>query len=143
MIPPPIAPKARLALPPRLLNGDTHASHKSSPLGRTSVNVREREALTASIESSHHRRQPIDLDAAEEPYTNGHEFHPQADPDEEQGSPTNIDVAPRDPRDEAPQTTPPTSTRPDSPYTLNPPIDFDGLSWPSELEYLGRNASHG
>ena len=25
----------------------------------------------------------------------------------------------------------PSNSRPDSPYTVNPPIDFDGLSWPS------------
>lgn len=25
----------------------------------------------------------------------------------------------------------PIASRPDSPYTVNPPIDFDGLSWPS------------
>ena len=36
----------------------------------------------------------------------------------------------RDNRDEAPPT-PVTISRPASPYTLNPPIDFDGLSWPS------------
>jgi GTP cyclohydrolase I len=39
---------------------------------------------------------------------------------------------PRDPRKEATPPTPPASaTRSASPYTLNPPIDFDGLSWPS------------
>ena len=27
--------------------------------------------------------------------------------------------------------TSPIGSRPDSPYTVNPPIDFDGLSWPS------------
>jgi len=27
--------------------------------------------------------------------------------------------------------TSPSHSRPDSPYTVNPPIDFDGLSWPS------------
>ena len=31
----------------------------------------------------------------------------------------------------APPTPPMSTTRPASPYTLNPPIDFDGLSWPS------------
>ena len=36
----------------------------------------------------------------------------------------------RDPRDEVP---PPTKSRPASPYTLKPPIDYDGLSWPSKL----------
>ena len=52
----------------------------------------------------------------------------------EEGSaaPANIDVSARDPRDEAPSQTIPTVSRPASPYTLNPPIDFDGLSWPSE-----------
>lgn len=38
----------------------------------------------------------------------------------------------RDTRDEPPPISPPTTaSRPASPYTLNPPIDFDGLSWPS------------
>lgn len=130
---PPIAPKARTAPPPCFLNGHDHASHKSSPLGRTSINAREREALTASIESSHNRRQPIDLNAREEPYKNGYGHHsPTLDEDLE--SPPKLDVAARDPRDEAPETSP-ASTRPDSPYTLNPPIDFDGLSWPCELRY--------
>jgi GTP cyclohydrolase IA len=36
----------------------------------------------------------------------------------------------RDVRDEAPPT-PPTTTRSTSPFTTNPTIDFDGLSWPS------------
>ena len=34
-------------------------------------------------------------------------------------------------RDEGGPLTPPAAvSRPDSPYTMNPPIDFDGLSWP-------------
>lgn len=38
---------------------------------------------------------------------------------------------PRDPRDEGKPLTPPsTVSRSESPYTLYPPIDFDGLSWP-------------
>lgn len=134
---PPMSSKARLALPQHLLNGDSHASHKSSPARRTSVNVKEREALTASIQSSHIRRQPIDFDAREEPFTNGHGFDSPTNPYEEPVNPTNLAVAPRDPRDETPHTPPPTLTRPAGPYTLNRPIDFDGLSWPSESEYLG------
>ncbi|KAI9828421.1 MAG: GTP cyclohydrolase I [Thelocarpon impressellum] len=39
--------------------------------------------------------------------------------------------AARDPRDEARPLASATASRPASPYTLNPPIDFDGLSWPS------------
>ncbi|KAI9787306.1 MAG: GTP cyclohydrolase 1 [Peltula sp. TS41687] len=44
---------------------------------------------------------------------------------------TSRSAAPRDPRDEAaaPYATPQSGSA--SPYTLNPPIDFDGLSWPS------------
>ncbi len=39
----------------------------------------------------------------------------------------------RDPRDEAGALTPPvTASRPASPYTLAPAVDFDGLSWPCE-----------
>lgn len=127
---PPIAPKPKL--PSRLLNGDNYSSHKSSPLRRTSVNGKEREALTASIKSSHTRRQPIDLDATDGPQPNAYRPYPPEEPDGEADSSTDLDVPPRDPRDEAAETSPPTSTRPASPYTLNPPIDFDGLSWPSE-----------
>lgn len=38
----------------------------------------------------------------------------------------------RDPRDEAPPTPPSSSySRPASPFTANPTVNFDGLSWPS------------
>lgn len=48
----------------------------------------------------------------------------------------NLDEAkPRDPRDEASPPTPPTTSRSISPYTQNPTVDFDGLSWPSEWWY--------
>ncbi|OJD17370.1 GTP cyclohydrolase I [Emergomyces pasteurianus Ep9510] len=44
----------------------------------------------------------------------------------------NLSEPPRDPRDHTGSLTPPLGgSRPASPYTLNPPIDFDGLSWPS------------
>ncbi|KAI9847623.1 MAG: GTP cyclohydrolase 1 [Sclerophora amabilis] len=39
--------------------------------------------------------------------------------------------APRDPRDKAPPTPGGAASRPASPITVNPPIDYDGLSWPS------------
>jgi GTP cyclohydrolase I len=132
---PPLATKARLVLPSTLLNGDYHASHKDSPVGRTFVNAKEREALTASIQSSHDRRQPIDLDAGDEPYTEGNGLYSPTKSYEEPGNPTKSAVALQDSRNEAPQSLPPTSTRPARPYTLNPPIDFDGLSWPSKFEY--------
>ena len=38
---------------------------------------------------------------------------------------------PRDPRDSKGKALTTSTSRPASPYTRNPPIDFDGLSWPS------------
>ena len=117
------------AIPSYLMNG------KSSPLRpstRTSVNAEERERLTASIVSSNVRRQPIDLDSLGSQRINGHAKYPQDLSEEDIATPTNIDVSARDPRDEAPSQSTSTVSRLASPYTLNPPIDFDGLSWPSE-----------
>ena len=133
---PPFSLKPRAAIPSYLMNGKTHAAHSSSPLRpstRTSVNAEERERLTASILSSNARRQPIDLNSFESPTVNGHESSPREIPNKISVAPTKIDVAARDPRDEAPSPTTATVSRPASPYTLNPPIDFDGLSWPSEF----------
>ena len=64
---------------------------------------------------------------------NGHDSSPRETPNKISVAPTKIDVAARDPRDEALSPTTATVSRPASPYTLNPPIDFDGLSWPSEF----------
>ncbi|KAL9138459.1 MAG: hypothetical protein Q9175_000343 [Cornicularia normoerica] len=131
---PPISLKPIAAIPSYLMNGKTHTAPGSSPLrpsARTSVNAEERERLTASIISSNDRRQPIDLDFLELPKVNGHGSYPLEVPDEDSTSPTNIKVSARDFQDEAPSQTAPTVNRPASPYTLNPPVDFDGLSWPS------------
>lgn len=133
---PPFSLKPRAAIPSYLMNGKTHAAHSSSPLRpstRTSVNAEERERLTASILSSNSRRQPVDLDSLDSPTVNGHDSYPREIPTQDAVAPTKIDVAARDPRDEAPSPTTATVSRPASPYTSNPPIDFDGLSWPSEF----------
>lgn len=138
---PSISPKSVAAIPPYLMNGKTTIAHRSSPLrpsARTSVNAEERERLTASIVSSNTRRQPIDLDSLESPKVNGHGPYSLEVPDEDPPAPTNIDVSARDPRDEAPSLTTRIESQPASPYTLNPPIDFDGLSWPSE-SWLGQD----
>ena len=137
---PTFSPHPIAAIPHYLMNRKSHIAHTSSPLrpsSRTSVNAEERERLTASIVSSNTRRQPIDLDSFESPKVNGHSPYALEKPDEDSTSPTKIDVSARDPRDEAPSLTAPIGSRPASPYTLNPPIDFDGLSWPSE-SWLGR-----
>ena len=135
---PPFSPKPRAALPSYLMSGKTHTAHTSSPLRpstRTSVNAEERERLTASILSSNARRQPIDLDSLESPKVNVYNPYPPEVPNKDPAAPTKIDVSARDPRDEAPSLMTATESRPASPYTLNPPIDFDGLSWPSESSF--------
>ena len=129
----PIANKPKSALPSHLSNGTSHNSRGGSPLARTSVNARERDKLTASIRSSNTRRVPIDLESLDQPVLNGRGYPPKNDVSNEPSvNSTELDVSPRDPRDEPPEPTSSAASRPASPYTLNPPIDFDGLSWPSE-----------
>ena len=131
----PFSSKIKAAIPLYLMNGKTHTAHGGSPLRpstRTSVNAEERERLAASILSSNARRHPIDLDSLQSPKVNGHDSYPPEISDKDSAAPAKIDVSARDPRDEAPSPTTATVSRPASPYTLNPPIDFDGLSWPSE-----------
>ena len=130
-ISPPIAPKPK-ALPPYLING-------GSPL-QNPLDLRdnaERESLHASIKSSSGpRRQPIDLDPAiaqgkEE--RNGVKFETMNGKFEKNEKEGLEQEHARDPRDEAPLTPPFSSysSRPASPFTANPTVDFDGLSWPS------------
>ena len=129
----PITKKTKSAIPSHLSNGTNHSSRGGSPLARTSVNAKERDKLTASIWSSNNRRVPIDLESVDQPVSNGRGYPSANDvPNEPRADSTELDVSPRDPRDEPPEPSPSTASRPASPYTLNPPIDFDGLSWPSE-----------
>lgn len=93
---PPLGPKPKSAVPSYLLNGNSSV--------RMPSNVRERENLNSSIQSSFARKQVVNPDLPKETTA--------------------------DPRDHG-TLTPITASRPASPYTLNPPIDFDGLSWPS------------
>lgn len=123
---PPLRPKPKSVLPSRLINGNSSLN--------TSDGAKERQRLFASIESSSFERQPIDLDSAQEREPNGNEAY-VSKPNRQYPQPpishTHLSEAARDPRDEAPLSALATSSRPASPYTLSPPIDFDGLSWPS------------
>ncbi|KAL8726037.1 MAG: hypothetical protein Q9166_006982 [cf. Caloplaca sp. 2 TL-2023] len=114
----PLAPRPKSTLPSHLLNGNTHHEKNSS---RTSIGVKERERLQASILNTTKRRVPVDSEQS-----NGYGDH---QPSNIPTTASDLEVEARDPRDEA--QTPQTHGRPASPYTLNPPIDFDGLSWPS------------
>ncbi|KAJ5913111.1 GTP cyclohydrolase 1 [Penicillium tannophilum] len=126
------------AIPSHMLNGSSPLqSSSSSRSGNRTRDARERESLNTSIRSSFAPRVPAGLGFDVE------DAQP-APPDDAtlreegathgalaiRGRPT-LNDPPRDPRDEAGPLTPPaTASRPASPYTLNPPVDFDGLSWP-------------
>ena len=94
-------------------------SNLTNGTGKLSPGKKERQRLAAAIESTSRKRQRTDS-----VLSNG-----------------NIDSVPSDlltinepARDVRDQATPPdalSQSRPSSPYTLNPPVDFDGLSWPS------------
>lgn len=129
--PPPIAPKPKPALLSYLSNGNNHPGHKSSPLAarRASINAQEKERLTASIHSSHNKREPIELNDLRDALPTQDRYLPDGQ-ETHDAPPTNLNVPARDPRDSEPFPAS-TSSHPASPYTLNPPIDFDGLSWPS------------
>ena len=97
-------------------------------------NVRERENLNSSIKSSFVRKQAIDPETPKDRTGLAAEvgdLNIRNDEDSKTNGETpqkrNFSEPPRDPRDEG-NITP---SRPASPFTLNPPIDFDGLSWPS------------
>ncbi|KAK5149356.1 GTP cyclohydrolase 1 [Oleoguttula sp. CCFEE 6159] len=120
------------ALPSHLTNGHTplHASESSDN--------RDRENTFASIKNSMGpRRQPVDLDAPIGYFPNGHVPRSNITAHPRPTRPTRphingLDEHARDPRDEAPPPpTPVLTSRSASPYTQNPTIDFDGLSWPS------------
>ncbi|OJJ53872.1 hypothetical protein ASPSYDRAFT_61828 [Aspergillus sydowii CBS 593.65] len=125
--PPPPGPKPK-AIPSHLLNG-------GSPLNSTSVasrDARERDSLNSSIRTSFAPRVPVEFD---QPESEAHSAEHASSYDNPRrrssvSKPSLHDPA-RDPRDEAGALTPPvTASRPASPYTLAPAVDFDGLSWP-------------
>ncbi|KAH8702129.1 putative GTP cyclohydrolase I [Talaromyces proteolyticus] len=110
---PPLGPKPLSALPSHLLNGNSSLN----PSASNSTSARERESLNSSIRSSF--RASVDRTQS------------GSDPMAEPTTAATTHGAPRDPRDKTgPPTPPSTVSRPASPYTMVPPIDFDGLSWP-------------
>ena len=122
---PTLGRKPKSVLPSHLLN-DGSTSHSST-------GVQERQRLAASIESSSYERHPLDLDNMQDGHTNGNEPYAKYQARLTRPRPhSHLSEAARDPRDELRSSTSDLATRPASPYTLNPPIDFDGLSWPSK-----------
>ncbi|RAH48431.1 GTP cyclohydrolase I [Aspergillus aculeatinus CBS 121060] len=125
---PPHGPKPKSAIPSHMLNG-------GSPLHLSlgSRDARERESLNSSIRSSFTPRVPVefaDLPENIRPVGDSSQYQDDTPSGSVVARPTLRDPA-RDARDEAGALTPPANeSRPASPYTLFPPIDFDGLSWP-------------
>jgi GTP cyclohydrolase I len=114
------------AVPERLRNGTSQSA-------RAPFNGRERDNLYAAIAASTTSRYPIDFDEELPPAKRSSEHNrtPEFGPDAHSAvtlSHPHLKVAARDPRD---QPKSPQISRPASPYTQNPPIDFEGLSWPS------------
>ena len=128
---PPFGAYPKSALPRHFRNGNSQMPNGGSPL-QTSVGPKELERLTASIHSLNNGRRTVDL---QELQTTGQETRSSQvghQRTESAGNSTNLNVAPRDPRDKTSEPEMSNMSRPASPYTLNPPIDFDGLSWPCE-----------
>lgn len=118
----------------------TYLSEKnqSSNSNRQNKNERERRKLYESISASGARsRVPVDynLPLAE---STGKSLAT----DDSAPFPMELieNKSPRDPRDSVVPLSPPATSRSASPYTQNPTVDFDGLSWPSK--YLARNVQH-
>ncbi|QKX61268.1 uncharacterized protein TRUGW13939_08416 [Talaromyces rugulosus] len=119
---PPLGPKPLSALPSHLLNG---SSPLQSSTGSNSSN-RERESLNSSIRSSF--RGSVDLQPSSEAASSTVPTSLDTPADKPSSA---LNGPPRDPRDKTGPPTPPSIvSRPSSPYTTVPPIDFDGLSWP-------------
>lgn len=115
---PPQGPKPKSAIPSYLTNGTSSPHH--------SVSAKEKDKLVASITASNEGRQPVEF------HLDGVDSYTQRTARSTSTRPSlhsPLSEAARDPRDAS---VTPLPSRPASPYTLNPPIDFDGLSWPSE-----------
>ncbi len=129
------APPRPKAIPSHLINGHSPL-HPSYSADR---DKEEREGAYNAIKSSMGpRREPIDL---EELHLNGDHASVPSDTlpkasrqyeevDDQDIEDVELKVEARDSRDEVPLS-PPMTSRSISPFTQNPTIDFEGLSWPS------------
>jgi len=126
-------------IPPHLMNGHSPLHPSASP----EQDRDERESAFAAIKSSiGPRKVPIGLEdlARDDPPApaNGDseekhsakQYEEVGDEDIEHLAKLDLQALARDERDEAPLT-PPATSRSMSPFTANPTVDFDGLSWPS------------
>lgn len=131
---PPRGPRPKAALPPYLTNG-TSPLHVPSEVIFESRDQKERDNLLASIKASNTRRKPIEFNGPNGYFPQPLQPKPERPAKAQDGVGSTSDhveeIRARDPRDEAAPPTP-SGSRPHSPFTQYPTVDFDGLSWPSE-----------
>lgn len=145
-------PKPHSALPSHLVNGRSPL-HKSG-VPNSATRAEERDKLASTIKSTYARRRSVEYGSTQLPsmsrsyeergtsWTGLSKINGDESEDEEEqlnnikrtNTTTNklVQEPPRDQRDDVVQILPATQ-RPASPYTQNPPIDFDGLSWPCKF----------
>src|SRR5277367_3902399 len=113
---PPLAPKPKSAVPPYLLNGSSPLHNSAHGTSHGTTSARERDTLTSSIKSSYGRRRSIDLEGTTKlPTRTAQPPDPNLSPpnEDEKEAPTlngpPMLQEPRDPRDEVPPVSPPTT----------------------------------
>lgn len=127
------------AIPTHLINGHSPLH----PSASADQDKEERESAFAAIKSSMGpRKVPIDLEdlalddrsmvvnGEGEQKRSAKQYEEVGDQDIKDLAKLDLQAVARDGRDEAPLT-PPATSRSMSPFTANPTVDFDGLSWPS------------
>lgn len=119
------------AIPPYLTN------HSPLAVSQEPRDKKERERLIASIEASYTTGRLVDLDAPPSSHFSAGKSEGRtkmngnaAIPHRHKPNGLGRENA-RDPRDEPGPSSITSPSRPESPFTQNPTIDFDGLSWPS------------
>jgi GTP cyclohydrolase I len=130
---PPLNPVPKTSRFAKIPSSDSQGS-------RAPYNPRERDTLFDSIAASTVSRKPINFDELHQKANGPIELTDRSDQSANAHmavtmSHPHLKAPPRDPRDQ-PSTSSPMLSRPASPYTSNPPIDFDGLSWPSKYSAI-------
>lgn len=122
---------------PPMVNG-------SSPL-QVSVTAQERDETVGAIERTFRAKRPVDLDQddsdedeededdATSPTKRRKTVTQRTSPPRASRTRSRLSGPARDARDAAPGQPSPATSRAVSPYTNHPPIDYNGLSWPSEF----------
>lgn len=125
---PPSKPKP--AIPSHLPNG--HSPLASTEARTEARDKKERDSLYAAIQTSNRGRQIVNFDGPNGYFpktSTSANVNGKGAADEHKMASSEDDVD-----DHVPIRTPLATSRAHSPYTHQPTVDFDGLSWPSEYD---------